>query len=185
MTEHSSDLLSILLLAKEASIWASEHHPHRKISIVPLFETIEDLRRAPQMFQELLDNPIYKTYLEERSNLQEIMIGYSDSGKNGGIVTANWELYKVQKKLVAIAQANNIELRLFHGRGGTIGRGGGPTHQAILAQPPGTVAGRIKLTEQGEVISSKYASARHCCAQLRPARRRCTASHRCAAPVRY
>lgn len=157
MTEHSSDLLSILLLAKEASIWASEHHPHRKISIVPLFETIEDLRRAPQMFQELLDNPIYKTYLEERSNLQEIMIGYSDSGKNGGIVTANWELYKVQKKLVAIAQANNIELRLFHGRGGTIGRGGGPTHQAILAQPPGTVAGRIKLTEQGEVISSKYA----------------------------
>ncbi len=157
MTEYSSDLLSILLLAKEAGIWASEHHPHRKISIVPLFETIEDLRRAPQMFQELLDNPIYKTYLEELGNLQEIMIGYSDSGKNGGIVTANWELYKVQKKLVAIAQANDIELRLFHGRGGTIGRGGGPTHQAILAQPPGTVAGRIKLTEQGEVISSKYA----------------------------
>ncbi len=157
MTEHSSDLLSILLLAKEASIWASDHHPHRKISIVPLFETIEDLRRAPQMFQELLDNPIYKEYLQERSNLQEIMIGYSDSGKNGGIVTANWELYKVQKKLVAIAQANKIQLRLFHGRGGTIGRGGGPTHQAILAQPPGTVAGRIKLTEQGEVISSKYA----------------------------
>lgn len=157
MTEYSSDLLSILLLAKEAGIWASEHHPHRKISIVPLFETIEDLRRAPQMFQELLDNTIYKTYLEELGNLQEIMIGYSDSGKNGGIVTANWELYKVQKKLVAIAQANDIELRLFHGRGGTIGRGGGPTHQAILAQPPGTVAGRIKLTEQGEVISSKYA----------------------------
>jgi|JI10StandDraft_1071094.scaffolds.fasta_scaffold02342_12 phosphoenolpyruvate carboxylase len=157
MTEYSSDLLSILLLAKEAGIWASEHHPHRKISIVPLFETIEDLRRAPQMFQELLDNPIYKRYLEELGNLQEIMIGYSDSGKNGGIVTANWELYKVQKKLVAIAQANDIELRLFHGRGGTIGRGGGPTHQAILAQPPGTVAGRIKLTEQGEVISSKYA----------------------------
>ncbi|CAN5441199.1 phosphoenolpyruvate carboxylase [soil metagenome] len=157
MTEHSSDLLSILLLAKEAGIWASEHHPHRKVSIVPLFETIEDLRRAPQMFQELLDNPIYKGYLEELGNLQEIMIGYSDSGKNGGIVAANWELYKVQKKLVAIAQANHIELRLFHGRGGSIGRGGGPTHQAILAQPPGTVAGRIKLTEQGEVISSKYA----------------------------
>lgn len=157
MTEHSSDLLSILLLAKEANIWASDHHPNREISIVPLFETIEDLRRAPQMFQELLDNHIYKKYLEELGNLQEIMIGYSDSGKNGGIVTANWELYKVQKKLVAIAQANDIELRLFHGRGGTIGRGGGPTHQAILAQPPGTVAGRIKLTEQGEVISSKYA----------------------------
>lgn len=157
MTEYSSDLLSILLLAKEAGIWASEHHPHRKVSIVPLFETIEDLRRAPQMFQELLDNPIYKSYLAELGNLQEIMIGYSDSGKNGGIVAANWELYKVQKKLVAIAQVNHIELRLFHGRGGSIGRGGGPTHQAILAQPPGTVAGRIKLTEQGEVISSKYA----------------------------
>ncbi|MFA6210333.1 MAG: phosphoenolpyruvate carboxylase [Candidatus Obscuribacterales bacterium] len=157
MTEYSSDLLSILLLAKEAGIWASEHHPHRKVSIVPLFETIEDLRRAPQMFQELLDNPIYKSYLADLGNLQEIMIGYSDSGKNGGIVAANWELYKVQKKLVAIAQVNHIELRLFHGRGGSIGRGGGPTHQAILAQPPGTVAGRIKLTEQGEVISSKYA----------------------------
>ncbi len=158
MTEHSSDLLSILLFAKEAGIWSHDAAVNkRKICIVPLFETIEDLRRAPQMFEELLSNVVYRKYLAELGDLQEIMIGYSDSGKNGGIVTANWELYKVQKKLVTFAHNNKIELRLFHGRGGSIGRGGGPTHQAILAQPPGTVAGRIKLTEQGEVISSKYA----------------------------
>ncbi|MBU6454882.1 MAG: phosphoenolpyruvate carboxylase [Cyanobacteria bacterium REEB67] len=157
MTQHSSDLLCILLLAKEAGIWGSPHYPGRGISIVPLFETIDDLRRAPSMFQELLELPIYREYLQKSNNLQEIMIGYSDSGKNGGIVSANWELYKAQKQLVEMAAKNGIELRLFHGRGGTIGRGGGPTHRAILAQPPGTVAGRIKLTEQGEVISSKYA----------------------------
>jgi phosphoenolpyruvate carboxylase len=156
MTEHASDLLSIMLFAKEAGIWNSSDDK-RKISVVPLFETIEDLRRAPQIFEELLANPIYRSNLKALGNLQEIMIGYSDSGKNGGIVTANWELYKAQKKLVTTAHLNNIDLRLFHGRGGSIGRGGGPTHQAILAQPPGTVAGRIKLTEQGEVISSKYA----------------------------
>jgi len=157
MTQHSSDLLCILLYAKEAGIYNSPHYPNRAISIVPLFETVDDLRRAPVMFQELLDMPVYKEYLKQANNLQEIMIGYSDSGKNGGIVSANWELYKAQKKLVEMAEKNGIQLRLFHGRGGTIGRGGGPTHRAILAQPPGTVAGRIKLTEQGEVISSKYA----------------------------
>ncbi|MBS1991730.1 MAG: phosphoenolpyruvate carboxylase [Cyanobacteria bacterium SZAS LIN-3] len=157
MTQHSSDLLCILLFAKEAGIYGSPHYPNRAISVVPLFETVDDLRRAPGMFQELLSMPVYKDYLKQSKNLQEIMIGYSDSGKNGGIVSANWELYKAQKKLVEMASKNNIELRLFHGRGGTIGRGGGPTHRAILAQPPGTVAGRIKLTEQGEVISSKYA----------------------------
>jgi phosphoenolpyruvate carboxylase len=157
MTQNSSDLLCILLFAKEAGIWNSPHHPNRGISIVPLFETVDDLRRAPKMFQDLLDLPVYREYLKKVNNLQEIMIGYSDSGKNGGIVSANWELYKAQKQLVELANKNGIELRLFHGRGGTIGRGGGPTHRAILAQPPGTVAGRIKLTEQGEVISSKYA----------------------------
>lgn len=154
MTEHSSDLLAVLLLAKEAGLHKSEK---RTISIVPLFETILDLRRAPSIFEELIANPEYRSYLTSRGNMQEIMIGYSDSGKNGGIVSANWELYKVQKKLVQTAKKAGIELRLFHGRGGTIGRGGGPSHQAILAQPPGTVQGRIKITEQGEVISSKYA----------------------------
>lgn len=156
MTESASDLLCILLFAKETGMY-DPLVPQRTISVVPLFETIDDLHRAPQMFDRLLQMPEYRQYLKTRGDLQEIMIGYSDSGKNGGIVTSSWELYKAQKQLVATARANGIELRLFHGRGGTIGRGGGPTHAAILAQPPGTVAGRIKLTEQGEVISSKYA----------------------------
>ncbi|MBC7999110.1 MAG: phosphoenolpyruvate carboxylase, partial [Leptolyngbya sp.] len=99
----------------------------------------------------------YRNYLKQRNNLQEVMIGYSDSGKSGGIVAANWELYKAQRALVELAEKENIELMLFHGRGGTIGRGGGPTHRAILAQPEGTVDHRIKITEQGEVIAAKYA----------------------------
>lgn len=157
MTRTASDLLSILLLAREAGLYAPEDYPERTVSVVPLFETIEDLRRAPELFSALLDLPVYREYLKWRGNLQEIMIGYSDSGKNGGIITSNWELYKAQTKLVEMARERKIELRLFHGRGGTIGRGGGPTHRAILAQPPGTVDHRIKITEQGEVISAKYA----------------------------
>ena len=155
MTQEMSDLFCILLFAKEAGFFA-EAYPHRTISVVPLFETIGDLRRAPEILNNLLTNPVYSKYLEKRGKVQEIMIGYSDSGKDGGIATSNWELYKVQKQLVAIAGKHNVKLRLFHGRGGTIGRGGGPTHRAIMSQPPGTVAGRIKITEQGEVISAKY-----------------------------
>lgn len=157
MTEEASDLLLVLALGKSQGLFQKG----RTISVVPLFETINDLRRAPEIFKTLLDHPVcgpfYREYLARRGNLQEIMIGYSDSGKNGGIVTANWELYKAQRKLVEEASAMGIKLRLFHGRGGTIGRGGGPTHQAILAQPRGTVDATIKITEQGEVISSKYA----------------------------
>ncbi|MBZ0185361.1 MAG: phosphoenolpyruvate carboxylase, partial [Candidatus Obscuribacterales bacterium] len=156
MTTTTSDLLSILLFAKECGLIDPEDYPNRSISIVPLFETITDLRQASTLFETLLDTHVYRQYLESRGNLQEIMIGYSDSGKDGGIVTSNWELYKAQKELVELADKKGIKLRLFHGRGGTIGRGGGPTHGAILAQPPGTVSGRIKITEQGEVISSKY-----------------------------
>jgi phosphoenolpyruvate carboxylase len=157
MTEEASDLLLVLTLAKAEGLL----EPGHTISVVPLFETIEDLRRAPEIFQTLLSHPhckdFYRTYLKSRGNCQEIMIGYSDSGKNGGIVTANWELYKAQEALVKEAEKHGLKLRLFHGRGGTIGRGGGPTHQAILAQPQGTVSSTIKITEQGEVISSKYA----------------------------
>jgi phosphoenolpyruvate carboxylase len=157
MTRLPSDLLSVLLLLKEVGLITAGKKVSGSISVVPLFETIEDLRNAPEVFRVLLKDEFYRSYLQSRDNLQEIMIGYSDSGKDGGIVTSNWELYKVQKQLVALSLKNNVKLRLFHGRGGTIGRGGGPTHRAILAQPPGTVTGRIKLTEQGEVISSKYA----------------------------
>ncbi len=157
MTRSAADLLSILLFAREAGVFDAKSGGKQRISVVPLFETIEDLRGAPELFAKLLNVPIYREYLKSRDDLQEIMIGYSDSGKDGGIVTSTWELYKAQKKLVDLAKKTGIKLRLFHGRGGTIGRGGGPTHRAILAQPPGTVSGRIKITEQGEVISSKYA----------------------------
>ncbi len=157
MTKTPSDMLEVLLLAKEAGVYDPKNKSNnRAISIVPLFETIEDLREAPVLFDKLLSNKVYAEYLSGRGNLQEIMIGYSDSCKDGGIVTSNWELYKAQKQLVELADSRKIKLRLFHGRGGTIGRGGGPTHRAILGQPPGTVSGRIKITEQGEVISSKY-----------------------------
>ncbi|MBX9570068.1 MAG: phosphoenolpyruvate carboxylase [Candidatus Obscuribacterales bacterium] len=155
MTQEMSDLLSILLFAKEAGFFSGIYED-RTISVVPLFETIGDLRRAPEILRALLQNEVYAEHIKKRNNIQEIMIGYSDSSKDGGIVTSNWELYKVQTQLAVVAREFGIQLRLFHGRGGTIGRGGGPTHRAIMTQPLGTVAGRIKITEQGEVISAKY-----------------------------
>jgi phosphoenolpyruvate carboxylase len=124
--------------------------------VTPLFETIDDLRRAPDVMRRLFENPVYRRVLAAQGNLQEVMIGYSDSSKDGGILTSSWELYKAQERLNEVAQPHGVELRLFHGRGGTVGRGGGPSHEAIMAQPRGTVRGRIKITEQGEVVSSKY-----------------------------
>lgn len=148
MTRDVSDLLAVLVLAKQAGV--------TQLAVTPLFETIDDLRRAPDVMTRLFENPVYRRLLAEQDNLQEVMIGYSDSSKDGGILTSSWELYKAQEKLWEVARAHGVELRLFHGRGGTVGRGGGPSHEAILAQPPDTVAGRIKITEQGEVVSSKY-----------------------------
>lgn len=148
MTQEASDLLAVLVLAKQAGL--------SKLAVSPLFETIDDLRRAPEVMTQLFENPVYRRLLETQGNLQEVMIGYSDSSKDGGILTSSWELYKAQEQLWQVAREHKIELRLFHGRGGTVGRGGGPSHEAILAQPPNTVASRIKITEQGEVISSKY-----------------------------
>jgi phosphoenolpyruvate carboxylase len=166
MTREVSDLLAVLVLAKEAGLvecgmrnaevgqFAKLSHTH--IAVSPLFETIEDLRRAPEIMGRLFEHPFYRRRLAAQGDLQEVMIGYSDSSKDGGILTSSWELYKAQERLWEVARAHGVELRLFHGRGGTVGRGGGPSHEAILAQPPDTVAGRIKITEQGEVISSKY-----------------------------
>ncbi len=154
MTRDVSDLLAVLVLAKEAGLFICEGTS--RLSVTPLFETIDDLQRAPDVMKRLFENPIYSRVIESQDRLQEVMIGYSDSSKDGGILTSSWELFKAQESLWEVARAHNIELRLFHGRGGTIGRGGGPTHEAILAQPPGTVAARIKTTEQGEVISGKY-----------------------------
>ena len=163
MTHEASDLLAVLVLAKQAGLveYAGPATDrlvpvNSRIGVCPLFETIDDLRRAPEVMARLYENQVYRRLLESQGNLQEIMIGYSDSSKDGGILTSSWELFKAQERLWEVARAHGISLRLFHGRGGTVGRGGGPSHEAILAQPPGTVAARIKITEQGEVVSSKY-----------------------------
>lgn len=161
MTRQASDLLAVLVLAKQAGLAACPD-PARaelciaRIAVAPLFETIDDLRRAPAVMEVLFTHRHYRALLALQDNVQEVMIGYSDSSKDGGILTSGWELYKAQMRLCEVAERHGIELRLFHGRGGTIGRGGGPSHEAILAQPSGTLQGRIKVTEQGEVISSKY-----------------------------
>ncbi|MFM6923751.1 MAG: phosphoenolpyruvate carboxylase, partial [Polynucleobacter victoriensis] len=130
--------------------------------VVPLFETIEDLRNAAPIMQDFYALPGILNLIKKSGGEQDIMLGYSDSNKDGGIVTSNWELYCAENALVEIfdplGEKHGIKLRLFHGRGGTVGRGGGPSYEAILAQPPGTVRGQIRLTEQGEVISSKYAN---------------------------
>lgn len=160
MTHNSSDILTVQLLAKEAGLCGISHDNvlFNRLDIVPLFETIDDLRRAPTILAELFSNQIYRKYLAKRDITQEVMLGYSDSCKDGGILTSGWELYKAQKEITEVSAEHKLKLRFFHGRGGTVGRGGGPTHKAILAQPRGTNNGLIKITEQGEVISSKYAN---------------------------
>jgi len=129
-----------------------------RIRISPLFETIEDLHHVREVLSDLLGNDSYRALLRDTGNCQEIMLGYSDSCKDGGILASNWGLYEAQKQIIAITDQYDIEVRLFHGRGGTIGRGGGPTHESILSQPPGTVHGQIKFTEQGEVLRYKYSN---------------------------
>ena len=136
---------------------------HADLIVVPLFETIEDLRNAPTIMREFYQLPDIAALVRRSGGEQDVMLGYSDSNKDGGIFTSNWELYRAEIALVALfdelsAGSTPIRLRMFHGRGGTVGRGGGPSYQAILAQPPGTVRGQIRLTEQGEVIASKYAN---------------------------
>ena len=126
------------------------------LRVSPLFETVDDLERAPEVLRYLLEDPFYRSSLRAGDDLQEIMLGYSDSGKDAGYITSNWTLYEAQGVLSSVAGEFGIELRLFHGRGGSAGRGGGPSYQAIMAQPPETLQGKIRITEQGEVISFKY-----------------------------
>lgn len=151
-----SDLLEVALLLKEVGLVSLGREPRATTHIVPLFETIPDLRRAAGIMGQALRVPAYRDIVRLRGDLQEVMLGYSDSNKDGGFLTSNWELYKAQKALVSLFRAAGIQLRLFHGRGGTVGRGGGPAYEAILSQPAGSVAGQFRMTEQGEVIASKY-----------------------------
>lgn len=160
MTHQASHIMEVLALAHYAGL-AGYHGraPYCHIRVSPLFETIEDLEHIEPVMSVLLDNPVYRALLEASGNQQEVMLGYSDSCKDGGIVSSSWLLYEAQEKITALARRRHVDCRLFHGRGGTIGRGGGPTHESILAQPPGTVFGQIKFTEQGEVLSYKYSNA--------------------------
>ncbi len=153
MTTSVSHILEVLLLAKDAGLFG-------KLDVAPLFETIQDLDQAGQVMTTLFENPIYREHLAQREDRQQIMIGYSDSNKDGGYLRANWMLYKAQKSLAQTCDAHGVKLWLFHGRGGSIGRGGGPANRAILAQPAESIRGRIKMTEQGEVISNRYGNPR-------------------------
>jgi len=155
-TTDASDVLELVLLFKQVGLVT----PNGKsaINIVPLFETITDLQNAHSIMENLLSNSAYLKLVDSLGGVQEVMLGYSDSNKDGGFVTSGWELYKAEIKLIDLFKRSNVKLRLFHGRGGSVGRGGGPSYEAILAQPTGAVQGQIKVTEQGEIISSKYSN---------------------------
>ncbi len=160
-TETVSDLLEVMLLQKETGVLqgrlgSDDDAARNGLMVIPLFETIADLRNAPHIMGEFFALPGIDALVEHQGGEQEVMLGYSDSNKDGGFLTSNWELYRAELALVALFKQRGTTLRLFHGRGGTVGRGGGPTYQAILSQPPGTVDGQIRLTEQGEVIASKF-----------------------------
>lgn len=160
MTNNASQLLEVLLLMRFAGLSGinDDGHLFAALPVAPLFETIEDLKNIDKIMPTVLDNPLYRELLEHSGNIQEIMLGYSDSSKDGGIITSAWQLYSAQQTITRIANQYGISTRLFHGRGGSVSRGGGSTHQAIAAQPAGTLNGQIKFTEQGEVLYAKYAN---------------------------
>ena len=163
MSDHASDILEVLLLAKEAGLY-DPATGIGSLGIVPLFETVEDLRRSTAVMEELFELPLYLSMLrggygdsdQREPALQEVMLGYSDSNKDSGFLSSNWEIHKAQQSLQKVTDKYDVSLRIFHGRGGSVGRGGGPAYEAILAQPGRSINGRIKITEQGEVLASKY-----------------------------
>ena len=159
MTKSVNDILGVYVLAKISGIFSGKNNKEFcRLLIVPLFETIEDLKGAPDIMEELLSVPIIRRTVEKKTGIQEVMIGYSDSNKDGGYLTANWELNKAQVRLTKIGEKTGIPISFFHGRGGSVSRGGAPTGIAIAAQPAGSIHGQMRITEQGEVVSSKYAN---------------------------
>jgi len=158
MAREAEDLLRVLLLARETGLADLAHDPPTsRIDVVPLFETLDDLDRAPDVMRSLLADPVYRRQLAARGNRQEVMLGYSDSAKDAGLLSASWALYRAQEALASLFHGSDVELVLFHGRGGGVGRGGGsPVHRALSALPPGTIDGHIKITEQGEIISQQF-----------------------------
>ena len=158
MCQSVSDMLEALILLKEAGLYdAGDGSPSCSVRVVPLFETIEDLQAGAQILTDTLALDFYRALVRSQGDTHEVMLGYSDSNKDGGYLAANWALYRGELDLVEAARTAGVRLRLFHGRGGTVGRGGGPSYDAILAQPPGAVQGSLRLTEQGEIIAAKYA----------------------------
>lgn len=159
MTQSAGDVLGLYLLAKYSGLFADETAREVcRIRVVPLFETIDDLRAAPQIMTELLAHPLVRTSLAAQGGCQEVMLGYSDSNKDGGFFCASFELFEAQRRLIRIGRDNGVDISFFHGRGGSVSRGGAPTGRAIAAQPAGSVGGRMRVTEQGEVVSSKFAN---------------------------
>ncbi|RMF81514.1 MAG: phosphoenolpyruvate carboxylase, partial [Planctomycetota bacterium] len=158
MTHHASDMLAVMVLMKEVDLWSWNGGAVRAaIDLVPLLETVDDLSRGADLLRELFDDDLYRAHLDARGRLQEVMLGYSDSNKDGGYWMSNWGLHRAQARLADVCRDFGVELRLFHGRGGTVGRGGGRANRAILATPAQTRNGRIRMTEQGEVITFRYA----------------------------
>ncbi len=158
MTHAASHVMEVMFLARLAGLVGTDKDGNKfcNIQISPLFETIEDLQHIVGVLTDLFKNTEYMTLLQASGNLQEVMLGYSDSCKDGGILASQWNLYNAQRQVIELTDKYGVKCRMFHGRGGTVGRGGGPTHEAIISQPPDTVHGQIKFTEQGEVLSNKY-----------------------------